>query len=85
MVLFIFNWILIITVTVAKFLGGPLINTNGKVIGINNFKIQGGESLGFALESDYILTGINNIAQESINQTIFWCNVLRVYRSPRNY
>jgi len=35
--------------------GGPLINTDGKVIGINNFKISGTESLGFALESDYIV------------------------------
>jgi len=49
--------------------GGPLINTDGKVIGINNFKIQG-ESLGFALESDYIISGINNIAEQSINITI---------------
>src|SRR3989344_843099 len=30
--------------------GGPLINKNGKVIGINNFKLGSGESLGFALE-----------------------------------
>lgn len=49
--------------------GGPLINTNGRVIGINNFKIQG-ESLGFALESDYIISGINGIAQENLNITI---------------
>ncbi|MBS3076358.1 trypsin-like peptidase domain-containing protein [Candidatus Pacearchaeota archaeon] len=34
--------------------GGPLINKQGEVIGINNFKIGGGESLGFALESKYI-------------------------------
>ena len=50
--------------------GGPLINTRGKVIGINNFKVQGGESLGFALESDYIIEGINNIALESLNHTV---------------
>ena len=30
--------------------GGPLINTKGEVIGINNFKVSGAESLGFALE-----------------------------------
>ena len=50
--------------------GGPLINSDGNVIGINNFKIQGGESIGFALESDYIISGINDIAQENINITI---------------
>ena len=46
--------------------GGPLINTEGKVIGINNFKIGGGESLGFALESNYIEETINEIAQEEL-------------------
>ncbi len=49
--------------------GGPLINTNGKVIGINNFKSRG-ENLGFALESDYIQETINNIALNEINQTL---------------
>ena len=50
--------------------GGPLINTQGKVIGINNFKITSGESLGFSLESNYIRSSINEIALEQLNQTI---------------
>jgi serine protease Do len=41
--------------------GGPLIDTEGKVIGINNFKVSGSESLGFALESNYIKDTVNNI------------------------
>jgi S1-C subfamily serine protease len=41
--------------------GGPLINKEGTVIGINNFKVSGSESLGFALESNYIKETINNI------------------------
>jgi serine protease Do len=49
--------------------GGPLINTNGKVIGINNFKLQG-DNLGFALESNYLVDGINKIARQELNQTI---------------
>jgi len=49
--------------------GGPLINTNGKVIGINNFKIMG-ENLGFALESNFIKSSINDIATQALNQTI---------------
>ncbi len=49
--------------------GGPLINTEGEVIGINNFKIQGGENLGFALESNYAVDEINEIF-ESQNITI---------------
>jgi len=50
--------------------GGPLINKQGKVIGINNFKISGGESLGFALESNYIKDTINEISEEALNQTL---------------
>jgi len=41
--------------------GGPLINTDGEVIGINNFKIGGAEALGFALESNYIKNRINEL------------------------
>jgi len=44
--------------------GGPLINKQGEVIGINNFKIGEGESLGFALESNYIKAVVNQISQE---------------------
>jgi len=46
--------------------GGPLIDTKGEVIGINNFKVGGAESLGFALESDAIKISINQIANETI-------------------
>jgi S1-C subfamily serine protease len=46
--------------------GGPLINKEGKVIGINNFKIGGGENLGFALESNYIKSVINEIANGAL-------------------
>ncbi len=44
--------------------GGPLIGTNGKVVGINNFKIGGSENIGFALESDYLKTTVNDISQK---------------------
>ena len=46
--------------------GGPLIDTQGKVIGINNFKIGGAESLGFALESDSIRDSVNKIANQTL-------------------
>ncbi|MEM3113377.1 MAG: trypsin-like peptidase domain-containing protein [Candidatus Pacearchaeota archaeon] len=49
--------------------GGPLINKRGKVIGINNFKLQGSENLGFALESNYAVETINEIF-EAANLTI---------------
>jgi len=50
--------------------GGPLINKQGKVIGINNFKISTGESLGFALESNYIKEAVNSISQQALNETL---------------
>jgi hypothetical protein len=31
---------------------------------MNNFKVSGGESLGFALESNYIKNIVNKISQE---------------------
>lgn len=46
--------------------GGPLINKEGKVIGINNFKIGNAESLGFALESDVVVDVVNLIANETL-------------------
>jgi serine protease Do len=46
--------------------GGPLIDTQGKVVGINNFKIGGAESLGFALESNAIKNTVNQIGNQTI-------------------
>ncbi len=47
--------------------GGPLIDTSGEVIGINNFKVGGGaEGLGFALESNSIRESVNKIANRII-------------------
>jgi S1-C subfamily serine protease len=50
--------------------GGPLINTKGEVIGVNNFKIGDSENLGFALESNYIVDTVNEISFKAINQTL---------------
>ena len=50
--------------------GGPLINKQGKVIGINNFKVGSSESLGFALESNYIKRIINEISQEELGKDL---------------
>jgi S1-C subfamily serine protease len=50
--------------------GGPLINKQGKVIGINNFKIGGSEELGFALNSDYLEKSINEISTQKLSLEI---------------
>lgn len=50
--------------------GGPLIDKDGTVIGMNNFKVSGGENLGFALESNYIKETVNAITTSKFNQTI---------------
>jgi len=46
--------------------GGPLIDVNGKVVGINNFKIGEAENLGFALESN----ALKNYVNEIVNSTL---------------
>lgn len=50
--------------------GGPLINTKGEVIGINNFKVSGAENVGFALEINHAEETINELALEVLNETI---------------
>lgn len=41
--------------------GGPLLNKEGKVVGINNFKIFGAEGLSFALEGNVVKQTVNKI------------------------
>jgi serine protease Do len=38
--------------------GGPLVNASGEVIGVNSFKVQGGDNLGFALPVNYLRTAL---------------------------
>ena len=44
--------------------GGPLLNTNGKVIGINRLKIKGYEGLGFATPSNYVAEIVDTIIEK---------------------
>lgn len=46
--------------------GGPLLDTRGNIVGINNFKIGGAESIGFALESNSIKQSINAIFGKTV-------------------
>lgn len=50
--------------------GGPLINNKGEVIGINNFKAGNSESLGFALESNYIKDAVNGIYSQGTGENL---------------
>ncbi|PIN94036.1 hypothetical protein COU54_00695 [Candidatus Pacearchaeota archaeon CG10_big_fil_rev_8_21_14_0_10_31_24] len=46
--------------------GGPLIDTSGNVIGINNFKVGEAESLGFALESNSFVETLNTMTNNTL-------------------
>lgn len=46
--------------------GGPLINTRGEVVGMNNFKVGNAESLGFALEVEVVKSVVNALANATI-------------------
>lgn len=50
--------------------GGPLVNKKGKVVGINNFKMETGESLGFALESNELKKIVNRISNVALGKTL---------------
>lgn len=50
--------------------GGPLIDVNGRVIGLNNFKVSEAEGLGFALESNYIREIVNDISQQAYGENL---------------
>ena len=48
--------------------GGPLVNTRGKIIGINNYKIGGFEGLGFAIESNSVEEVSNEIIEGYLSE-----------------
>jgi len=43
--------------------GGPLVNVEGRIIGLNNFKIGGSESLGFAIPSNIVSDILDQVVQ----------------------
>ncbi len=50
--------------------GGPLINKEGEVVGINNFKVGDSENIGFALESNYIKNIVNDIFMQAYGENL---------------
>lgn len=44
--------------------GGPLVNTRGRIIGINNWKVGGFEGLGFAIESNVVEEVTDNLIEQ---------------------
>ncbi len=51
--------------------GGPLVDINKEIIGINNFKVGGDfESLGFAIESNYVKEIVDSIFEELEKQQV---------------
>ena len=46
--------------------GGPLVDKDGRVIGMANFKVGGAEGLGFALESNMLRIKTNEIVGSEV-------------------
>ena len=44
--------------------GGPLVDINGEIVGINNFKIKDAEGLGFAIESNTVYKVYQDIVEK---------------------
>ncbi len=44
--------------------GGPLVDINGEIVGINNFKIKDAEGLGFAIESNTVYKVYQDIIEK---------------------
>jgi serine protease Do len=63
--------------------GGPLVNSEGEIVGVNTFIISGGDNLGFALPSEYLLESLNEYSPY-IGKTAVRCkSCLNVITSDR--
>lgn len=62
--------------------GGPLVNTAGKVIGVNTFILQGGTNLGFALPVSYLQDSITEYLANGQQKAIRCPSCLNVVPLP---
>lgn len=51
--------------------GGPLLNSQGQVIGINTAKVQGGEGLGFAIPINVVKPIIENVIHDGSYSSVY--------------
>lgn len=51
--------------------GGPLLNSQGQVIGINTAKVQGGEGLGFAIPINSVKQIIENVVNNGDYSSVY--------------
>lgn len=51
--------------------GGPLLNSQGQVIGINTAKVQGGEGLGFAIPINVVKPIIENVINDGQYSSVY--------------
>lgn len=57
--------------------GGPLLNAQGDVIGVNSFVMKAGENVGFALPISEVLPGLEDFSQTVGNRTANRCQSCR--------
>ena len=63
--------------------GGPLVNSEGEIVGVNTFIISGGDNLGFALPSEYLLESLNEYAPYNGKTAVRCKSCLNVITSER--
>jgi serine protease Do len=63
--------------------GGPLVNTSGEIVGVNTFIIAGGDNLGFALPSEYLIESLKEYAPYNGKTAVRCKSCLNVITSER--
>ncbi len=50
--------------------GGPLVNKDGEIIGVNTFVVRDGNNIGFSLPADYLRQTIESFQQLAVEEAI---------------
>lgn len=64
--------------------GGPLIDEDGKVIGVNTFIIQNGQNIGFSLPFNYLLDSLNEFSVGDKKPAVRCTSCANIVFEPNN-